>query len=154
MIPDRAGCGILQQLVYCVYPRWQNSQKGGGSMYKMRKIGKWMIPAATALLPFVVFAIAPPVITDQGGAVTLLQIEGLIKAIANFLVIVSVIVAVIFIIYGGIRWVMARDNDDAVKSAKAIVKNGIFGALVILGVGVILQTLAGVVARTFYGGYQ
>lgn len=122
-------------------------------MNKMKTIGKWMIPAATALLPFVVLALAVPAI-NQTGAITLDEIERLIKGIAQFLIVVAVIIAVIFIIYGGIRWIMAREDETAVTNAKAIVKNGIIGALIVLGVGVILQSLAGIVSRNFFGVYQ
>ena len=64
---------------------------------------------------------------------------------------VSVIVAVIFIVYGGIRWI-ASPGDPA--AAKSIIKNGIIGALIILGVGVLLQTLQGLISRTFFGTFQ
>ena len=123
-------------------------------MNKMKTIGKWVIPAATALVPFVVFALNAPAPAVTGPAVTLNEIERLIEGIARFLIVVSIVIAVIFIIYGGVRWIAAREDEDAVKNAKAIIKNGIFGALVVLGVGVILQSLAGIVSRSFFGTYQ
>lgn len=123
-------------------------------MNKMKTIGKWMIPAATALLPFVVFALNAPAPNVAGQAITLSEIENLIGGIARFLIVVSIVIAVIFIIYGGIRWIAARDDETAVTNAKAIVKNGILGALVVLAVGVILQSLAGIVSRSFFGTYQ
>ncbi|MDO8495606.1 MAG: hypothetical protein Q7S32_03785 [bacterium] len=121
----------------------------------MRKIGKWVIPAATILLPFVAMAaLTNPTATLTGKAITLTEIEDLITGAGRFLITISIIVAVIFIIYGGIRWITARDNDDAVASAKKIIMNGIIGAIIILGVGVILQTLAGVITRDFFGNYK
>lgn len=125
-------------------------------MNKMRTIGKWVIPAATALLPFLVMAnIVNPSATLTGQAITLTEIKNLIEGLARFLVVISIVVAVIFIVYGGIRWIMAgAGNEDAAKNARNIILNGIYGALVVLGVGVILQTLAGVVARSFFGTYQ
>lgn len=124
-------------------------------MKKMRTIGKWVIPATAVLLPFVALAaLSNPSPTLTGQAITLNEIENLISGLARFLIVISVVVAVIFIIYGGIRWIMARDNDEAAGKAKTMILNGIIGALVILGVGVILQTLAGIVARSFFGTYQ
>ena len=49
------------------------------------------------------------------------------------------VIAVIMIVYGGIRWMLAPDDS---KAAKAIIRNGI-GAAIVLAVGVILQTVAG-----------
>lgn len=124
-------------------------------MNKMRKISKWAIPVATALLPFVVLAAPLTPAIPPGSAIDLNNIEDLIKGISRFLIVVSIVIAVIFIIYGGIRWIAAgAGNEDAIKKAKAIVWNGIVGALIVLGVGVILQTLAGVVTRSFFGTYQ
>ncbi len=125
-------------------------------MNKMRTIGRWVIPVATALLPFVVLAaLIDPSPTLTGQAITLTEIERLIEGIARFLSVISIVIAVIFIVYGGIRWIVAgAGNEDAAKNARSIIFNGIMGALVVLGVGVILQTLSGVVARSFFGSYQ
>ena len=85
-----------------------------------------------------------------GTGLTLTEIEQRITDIAQFLIVISVIIAVIFIIWGGIRYVMAGDDTAKAGSAKATILNGIIGALVILAVGIIMQTLANVVARTFF----
>ena len=124
-------------------------------MKRTKSIAKWAIPVTMTLLPFFVMAaLVNPTATLTGRAVTLDEIENLISGIARFLIVISIVVAVIFIVYGGIRWIMARDDDEAATKAKSMIMNGIWGALVVLGVGVILQTLAGVVARTFFGGFQ
>lgn len=90
----------------------------------------------------------PPV---SGGGVTLSEVQAIIERIARFLIVVSVIIAVIAIIWGGIIWITSGGNEGRQKSAKAWVWNGVVGALIVLAVGVILQTLAGLVARTFFG---
>lgn len=90
----------------------------------------------------------PPV---SGGGVTLSEVQAIIEKIARFLIVVAVIIAVIAIIWGGIIWITSGGNEDRQKSAKAWVWNGVVGALIVLAVGVILQTLAGLVARTFFG---
>lgn len=120
-------------------------------------MSRWIIPAATVLLPFVVLAasgLTNPSPTLSGQAITLTEVENLITGLARFLIVISIVVAVIFIVYGGIRWIFARDSEEGVTAAKAIVLNGIIGALIILGVGVILQSLAGIVTRSFFGSYQ
>ncbi len=120
-------------------------------MNKMTKIAKWAIGAALIAMPLVSFAAVnlPP-----GTAIDLNKIQSLIETIANFLIIIGVIVAVIFIVWGGIKYITARGNDKAVEEARKTIFNGIIGAAVILGVGVILNTTASLVTRSFFGAGQ
>lgn len=124
-------------------------------MNKIRKISKWAVPIALTALPFLVLAVVIPNPTNPigGGAVTLTEIEDIIRGIARFLIIVSIVIAVIFIVLGGIMYMAARGNEEAVGKAQTTIKNGIIGAVVVLAVGVILQTLAGIVSRSFFGGF-
>lgn len=121
-------------------------------MQKFKKISHWVIPAMIVFLPILVFSQFVPTVITPGQEITLGEVEGLIETVARFLVVISVIVAVIVIILGGIMLMMARGNEEAAEKAKNTLKYGVIGALVVLGVGVILQTLAGVVARNFFGG--
>jgi len=119
------------------------------------KIAKYIIPAAMALIPMLTLAALPnPTVPIGGQPVTMTEIENIIQGIARFLIIVGVVIAVIFIILGGLKWLTAQGSPDKLKSAKATLKNGIIGAIIVLGVGVIIQTLAGIITRTFFGGYQ
>lgn len=102
-------------------------------------------------MPLLAMAITAPGAPVAGQAITLNEVERLINGAARFLIVVSVIVAVIFIVYGGIRWIVAPDKPEA---AKKIIQNGVIGALIVLGVGVILQSLQGVISRTFFGTFQ
>ena|SRR3989344_4531398 len=125
-------------------------------MNKIKASAKYIIPALGLILPVLVFAVTipNPSPTLGGEAIDLDEIQDLIEGIARFLIIISVVIAVIVIVYGGIRWIAAGSNEEAVGKAKTIVLNGIIGTLVVLAVGVILQTLAGVVTRSFFGGFQ
>ncbi|MFH1231184.1 MAG: TrbC/VirB2 family protein [Planctomycetota bacterium] len=109
-----------------------------------------MIVAAMAL-PVFALALATPSPNVPGQPVTLTEIENIIRTIANFLIIVSVIIAVIMIIWGGILYMWARGDDKRTETARKTIFNGIIGAAVVLAVGVILQTVAGLVTRTFFG---
>ena len=96
-------------------------------------------------MPFLTFAgFAVP----EGEEITLAEIQNIIETIAQFLIVISIVIAVIFIIWGGIRY-MASGEDK--KAAKATIWNGIIGAAVVLAVGVILNTVASLVTRTFFG---
>ena len=121
----------------------------------MKNIERITLVAVTliaVLMPVLVLAQVLPTPTPPTGgqALTLIEIEALIRRIAQFLIIVSVIIAVIFIIWGGVMYMAARGDEDSVNKAKSTIYNGIIGAAVVLGVGVILQTLAGLITRSFF----
>jgi hypothetical protein len=108
-----------------------------------------------ALIPMLTLAALPnPTVPIGGQPVTMAEIENIIQGVARFLIIVGVVIAVIFIILGGLRWLTAQGNEKQVAAAKLTLKNGIIGAVIVLGVGVIIQTLAGLITRTFFGSYQ
>jgi len=103
------------------------------------------------MMPVLVLAALPtPTPPTTGQPVTLSEIEGLIRRVAQFLIVISVIVAVIFIIWGGVMYMAARGDTERAAAAKTTIFNGIIGAAVVLGVGVILQTLAGLITRSFF----
>lgn len=103
------------------------------------------------LMPVLVLAQLPvPQPPVTGDAIDLNEIEDLIRRIAQFLIVVSVIIAVIFIIWGGVLYMVARGDETKATAAKTTILNGVIGAAVVLGVGVILQTLATLITRTFF----
>lgn len=121
-------------------------------MDKFKKIGKFAIPAAVLLLPLMSLAVVlvPPDVTTPGTPITLTELETRIGQIATFIILISITIAVIFIIWGGIKYVVARGDPTATKEATGIIKSGIIGAIVILGIGVILNTLRAVISRAIF----
>ncbi|HWA64473.1 MAG TPA: hypothetical protein VG866_01260 [Candidatus Paceibacterota bacterium] len=95
-----------------------------------------------------VAALPDPTSPVTGQAVTLAEIQDRIQQVAQFLIVISLVIAVAFIVIGGIRYMVAGGGDT--KAAKATIYNGIIGAAVVLAVGVILQTVAGFVTRSFF----
>ena len=85
-----------------------------------------------------------------GKPITLPELDSLIGRVASFMVVTSVILAVIFIIWGGITYMAAGADTTKVTEAQTRIKNGVIGAAVVLGVGVIIQTVAGIVTRDFF----
>jgi uncharacterized membrane protein len=121
----------------------------------MDKIKKWAIPLALAALPVLVLAQEIPGTNLPGGTpITMEKIKDIIQTIANWLIIVGVIIAVIYIIWGGLMWMTARGDETKYKKAKEAMKHGLVGALIVLGVGVIIRTLTAVVVRSFFGAGQ
>lgn len=122
-------------------------------MMDIKKFGYAVLMLSVLAMPFFALALNEPTppIGSEGSGIDLAEIQSLIERIAQFLILVGVIVAVIFIIWGGITWMAAGGNDENVEKAKSRIKNGVIGAAIVLGVGVILQTVAKLVTRTFFG---
>ena len=118
-------------------------------MSKFKTVAKVSIATAMALMPALVLAQLPtPTSPYPGAPITLADIQGLIETVARFLILISVIIAVIFIVWGGMMYMMAGDDAAKAGAAKSRIVNGIIGALVVLAVGLILQTLASLVNWT------
>lgn len=135
---------VNRDKIFCQRPKLK--------MSSLNKFTKYLaIPAIAMLLllPVVISAqLAPTVPTVPG--TTLTQIEGYINRIAQFFLVIGVILAIAYIIYGGITWMNAGGDDTKIKTAKTRIWSGVYGALIVLAVGLILQTLAGVVTRIFF----
>ena len=120
-------------------------------MTKFKTVAKVSIATAMALMPALVLAQLPtPTSPYAGTALTLSDIQGLIETVARFLILISVVIAVIFIVWGGISYMSAGDDSSKSGAAKSRIVNGIIGALVVLAVGLILQTLASLVNWTAF----
>ena len=112
----------------------------------MNKIQKTVLAVAMfSMLALPLVTLAVPTVGTDGRVVDVTTVNNLITNIARFLIGIAMTVAVIFIVWGGIMWITARGDETKVKKAKAVVWQGILGALVILAVGVILSSLSNLV---------
>src|SRR3989344_4885838 len=89
-----------------------------------------------------------------GDPITIDEVDSLIGRVAQFLVVTSVLIAVIMIVWSGITYMAAGANATKVTEAQTRLKNAIIGAAIVLGVGVIIQTIAGIVTRGFFCRFQ
>lgn len=84
---------------------------------------------------------------SQGG------ILGILISFANFLIAAGVILAIIAIVVSGVMYLKAGGVEANITKAKGWFKNGIIGAFIILGVGVIIITIYNIVVTgSFFGG--
>ena len=65
----------------------------------------------------------------------------LLQNTGGFLIVAGTVIAGIAIVWSGVVYMSSGNNSARVTSAKAIFKNGLIGALIVFGVGVIMQTL-------------
>lgn len=122
-------------------------------MKNIMKILQVALVLTLVLAPTLALAALPnptPPIGNPDDAIRLRTIEDIIQRAAQFLIVFGVILAVIFIIWGGITWMMAGGDEDKAGAAKTRIWNGILGAAIVLGVGVILQTLSALITRSFF----
>lgn len=121
----------------------------------MSKVKKFAYGASTVgllLLPALVFAqLGTPVNPVPGQALNLTTISALIQQVARFLIAIALIIAVIFILWGGIMYMSAGADEGKATEAKARIKNGIIGAAVVLAVGLILSTLSQLISTASFG---
>lgn len=85
-----------------------------------------------------------------GKPILLSEVEEIISVISQFLIVAGVVLAVIFIILAGIKYMYAGSDSTKVGEAQTMLKNGVIGAAIVLGVGVIIQTVAALVSRDFF----
>lgn len=86
-----------------------------------------------------------------GSAIGFYEVQRILTQIANWLMSVGVVIAVIFLSWGAIKWMAAGSDPERLKSAKATIRNGIIGVIILYGIGVILRTAEGLIYRTFFG---
>ncbi len=120
------------------------------NLKKTKKILAISAVAFLVLLPAVVLAQLPGPTVPTVAGTTLNEIEATIERVARFMLAIGVVLAIVFIIWGGVKWMMAGGDDTKIKTAKTQIWSGVWGALIIIAVGLILQTLARVVTRVFF----
>ncbi|OGM98295.1 MAG: hypothetical protein A2915_04245 [Candidatus Yanofskybacteria bacterium RIFCSPLOWO2_01_FULL_41_34] len=89
-----------------------------------------------------------------GQPITLPEVDSLIGQIAQFMLVASVLIAVIMIVWSGITYMYAGSDATKVSEAQTRLKNATIGAAIVLGVGVIINTVAGIVTRGFFCRFQ
>jgi len=127
-------------------------RKGGVNEVMTTKLAKAAALTGALLVPVLVFAQTLPTPTNPVGGTgwNLSTLQGWIMAVAQFLIAISVIIAVIFIIWGGVAYMTAGADEAKATAAKSRIKNGVIGAIVVMGVGVILATAASVLSGTIW----
>ena len=78
--------------------------------------------------------IAPP---DQ--AVPAASADAIVRFVFNLLIIVALLISLIFLIYGGIKWITSGGDKTAVESARNTVVAAIVGLVIVLLTWVIIN---------------
>ena len=101
----------------------------------LQKALKLIIPL-TPLLVLVVVLAVPFVASAQNlvpaDLTTNPEIVPIIKAILRFILMVAFILAFIFLLIGGIRWITAGGDEKAVGSARGMITSALIGLVIVL----------------------
>lgn len=79
------------------------------------------------------------------------SVGGIISALIRPIYAVGAMLAVLFLIWGGIRYMTARGDPKAVDSARSTVTSAVIGLLIVLLVGVIYALIAAVFKIQIFG---
>lgn len=85
-----------------------------------------------------------------GRGLTLAEIGSLIAIVGSFLTSIGVLLAIIALVVSGIIYMKAGADLTKIANAKTWLKNVLIGALIVLGVGMIINTLANIISREFF----
>lgn len=85
-----------------------------------------------------------------GNAITPDDISGIIGVIAQFMIDISLVLAVIFIVLSGIMTMMAQDDPTRFKNGLARLKSAIWGVVIVMATGVIINTVGSLIDRSFF----
>ena len=109
----------------------------------IRKTLSALLPVAVYLFPMTALARAVP-IPVSGNAITLRDIVLLVQRIMNVGIVLATLAVVGMIVYAGFMMATDSGSGDRYKKGKDILKYSIYGALVVFGVGLIVNTIANV----------
>lgn len=70
-------------------------------------------------------------INIKGDLVPTIEIADLIRAIINLLFVVAVVVGILFLVYGGIRWIISGGDKSAVETARNTIVAAIVGLVIV-----------------------
>ena len=124
---------------------------------KLLKIGAGLVAGASSLywgvLPAlaVVSPLCPDAaktgITPPGCGGTIPTVQNIITFVLNILLFASFIIALVFLIIGGIKWIMSGGDKEGASKAKETVTSALIGLAVVLGawilINIVISTLTG-----------
>lgn len=114
-------------------------------------IKKTLIILVSFFTPILVLAEeSKPVRLAPAEPITAKGIHDFMIITANFLYAVSMIAAIMVFVISGIMYLTAGVSENSVKKAKEMFRKGVWGVLIILGSGVIINTIGALITGEFF----
>ncbi len=101
----------------------------------MKRISMYLLSAATTLLPAAVFAAESAQCTGAraaGGVCGGTDLEGKITSVVDVLFYIAGALAVLVLVYGGIRYITSTGDPRRIQAAKDTIIYGIIGLVVVI----------------------
>ncbi len=95
-------------------------------------------------------ALVQPTVPIPGQPVTGSSLANFINSVVQYLLTISTVVAVGFIVYGALLYMGIR-GEDGKKNAGGVLKNAFIGIAIVFAVGLILRTIANVIQTQSIG---
>ena len=115
----------------------------------LKKVSVFQVAQVLAIVFVFVFALAPVALaqfqTPSSGNTGLpndTSISGFIMKIINIALAVAGLIAVLFLIIGGFRYITSAGNEETAEQAKKIITNAIIGIVVIILSFVIVRVIS------------
>jgi len=100
------------------------------------------ITAGASYLIFTASAFADTIkIEPPSGSTSTIELKNIPQFIVTFLFLVGIVVAVAYLIYGGIKWVLSGGDKSAVESARNHIVAAIVGLVIVIAAFFILTTV-------------
>ncbi|MBI2475524.1 N-acetylmuramoyl-L-alanine amidase [Candidatus Uhrbacteria bacterium] len=96
-----------------------------------------VIPKLNVDIPTVTFT---PVL-QKGGNLSINFLADYIQGVYIYLLSIAAIIAVVYMMIGGLRWVLAAGGASNIGEAKTMIKNAVIGLVLLLSVVLILETV-------------
>jgi hypothetical protein len=122
------------------------------------QVGITIMVLAFALLPFAAFAqgsIPQPPCSSFNGlncSDTNMGVVDLIVKIVNFLLGVAFIIAVLFLVIGGFKFIISNGNAEQAKAGRATITNALIGIAVIIVSYILVSVIARAAGNFGSGG--
>jgi len=85
-----------------------------------------------------------------GNAITFDEVDNLVRYLARFIIGISLTIAVVMIVWSGITMMAAQSNPTKFANAGLRLHNALIGIGVVMATGVLINTVAAIVDRSFF----
>src|SRR3990167_5256477 len=100
----------------------------------LNKTKKLIAPATIGIISFLApaAAYANSIVPNELATVGNLTVVQILQGVIRFILVVAFVLAFIFLLIGGIRWITAGGDEKAVAGARGIITAALFGLVLVL----------------------
>ncbi len=104
---------------------------------KLKTLVTTVVTSSLALLPGVAFAQLGNVGVDNVGVLKGNNLAGTVGNIVKILLMLAGLVAVIYLIYGGVKYITSQGEEEAAEEGKRVILYAIIG-LIVIGISAVI----------------